>query len=413
MQKKLRSLYTDPLYRNSIALMLNSAVSAFFGLLFWIVAARTMPVKEIGLATAAISTALLIVGLSRLGLDAGLVRYLPESKNKNGLFSTIVLVTLVLALVITSVFMLWINIFSPALSFLQEGWFLPIFFAYIVVTSINYDQNIAFISIRRADLSLIQSLLLGARIPILLLMTSIGVFGIFSSLVIVYLMTFIFGFFVLKRYGLFLSKGFDIDSIRNKMKFSLGNYTAGIFAMAPTTIIPIMILNTIGAEGNAYFYVAYSVAGLLSMIPNAVSMSLFVEGSHSLPLKESVAKSFKLITLFMVPTLMFMYFFGDRLLQLFSREYYEQSFEILQLLVVSSIFSAVTSIYLSIKKIQRDVKMINYMNIVLSVMLIGFGYVSLLKYGLLGLGYAWLGVNVVVCILVCGLAVKSERWFKS
>jgi len=36
MPEKLRSLYTDPLYRNSIAMMLNSAFAAFFGLLFWI-----------------------------------------------------------------------------------------------------------------------------------------------------------------------------------------------------------------------------------------------------------------------------------------------------------------------------------------------------------------------------------------
>jgi O-antigen/teichoic acid export membrane protein len=167
MQKKIRSLYTDPLYRNSLALMLNSAISAFFGLLFWIVAARTMPAKDIGLATAAISAAALIVGLSKLGLDAGLVRYLPESKNKNGLYSTIVMITLILALVLTAVFMLGINIFSPALSFLHDGWFLPVFFAYIAVTSINSLQNLAFISIRRADLSLIQNLLLGGRIPIL------------------------------------------------------------------------------------------------------------------------------------------------------------------------------------------------------------------------------------------------------
>jgi hypothetical protein len=34
MLTKLRSLYTDPLYRNSIALMLNSAFSAFFDLLY-------------------------------------------------------------------------------------------------------------------------------------------------------------------------------------------------------------------------------------------------------------------------------------------------------------------------------------------------------------------------------------------
>ena len=51
MLKKLRSLYADPLYRNSIAMMLNSGFNAFFGLLFWIVAARTMPAKDIGLAT--------------------------------------------------------------------------------------------------------------------------------------------------------------------------------------------------------------------------------------------------------------------------------------------------------------------------------------------------------------------------
>ena len=116
-----------------------------------------MPAQEIGLATAAISAAGLIVGLSKLGLDAGLVRYLPESKNKNGLYSTIVMVTLVLALVLTAVFILGINIFSPALSFIRDGWFLPVFFAYIAVTSINSVQNSAFISIRGADLSLTRT----------------------------------------------------------------------------------------------------------------------------------------------------------------------------------------------------------------------------------------------------------------
>jgi hypothetical protein len=47
MLSKLRSLYTDPLYRNSIALMLNSAFGAFFGLLFWIAAARAMSSKAV------------------------------------------------------------------------------------------------------------------------------------------------------------------------------------------------------------------------------------------------------------------------------------------------------------------------------------------------------------------------------
>ncbi len=45
MLDNLKKYYRDPLYRNSIAMMLNSAVAAFFGLLFWIVAARTMLAK--------------------------------------------------------------------------------------------------------------------------------------------------------------------------------------------------------------------------------------------------------------------------------------------------------------------------------------------------------------------------------
>jgi hypothetical protein len=54
MLEKLKSLHTDPLYRNSIAMMLNSAFAALFGLLFWIAEAQTMPSKNMGLATAAI-----------------------------------------------------------------------------------------------------------------------------------------------------------------------------------------------------------------------------------------------------------------------------------------------------------------------------------------------------------------------
>jgi len=409
MLKKIKSLYSDPLYRNSIAIMLNSAFGAFFGLLFWIVAARTMPAKDVGLATAAISAAALIIGLSRLGLDAGLVRYLPESKNRNRLYSTIAIVTLVLALVLAAVFMLGINIFSPALSFLREGWFLPVFFVYIAVTSVYSVQNITFITIRRAELILIQNLLLGARIPILLLITGLGVFGVFSSLGVAHLMTFVFGDFMLQRYGLSFTRSFDIASIRKILKFSLGNYSAGIFMMAPGTIIPIMIVNTIGAKEGAYFYVAYSVATLLIIIPNAVSISLFVEGSHNLPLKENVLKSVKLILMLLVPVLIIIFFFGDKILLLFSKEYSDQSFELLQLLAVSGVFFAVTSIFISIKKIQKDVRMINYVSFALSVLIIGLGYMSLLKYGLVGVGYAWLGANVTICLVV-GMAIGKEGW---
>lgn len=411
MFMNLKQYYRQPLYRNSIALMLNQVFGALFGLFFWIVAARTMPSKDIGLATAVISAATLIIGLSRLGLDAGLMRYLPESKNKNEMYSTVSVITLILALTFTIIFIIGIEFFSPALLFLRDGWFLLVFFAYIAVSSIYTTQNMVLIVLRRADLSFFQNLFLGLRIPILFYIVSLSVIGIFSAFGIAFLFTLICGMFMLYSYGIFLTHHIDIGVLQKILKFSLGNYSAGILAMAPITIIPLMILNMLGPEDNAYFYVAYSIAGPLSMIPNAVSTSLFVEGSHNLPLRENVIKSMKLIVLFLIPSLIILFLFGNKLLMLYNKEYSNQSLEILWLLASSSLFSAVILIYVSIKKIQKDLRTINYMNLILSMLLIGAGYFAILNYGLIGLGYAWFGANLAVCFLVLGKVIWEEKWF--
>ena len=59
---------------------------------------------------------------------------------------------------------------------------------------------------------------------------------------------------------------------------SAGNYLAGLFVAAPNMILPIMVLNVLGAEEAAY-YLAYAIASLRFMIPSAISTSLFVEGA--------------------------------------------------------------------------------------------------------------------------------------
>jgi len=83
------------------------------------------------------------------------------------------------------------------------------------------------------------------------------------------------------RVGLAIDRGFLNDAFH----FSAGNYLAGLFITCPNLILPIMVLNTLGAEQAAYYYIAFAIASLLFMIRNAVSMSLFVEGSHDEALK--------------------------------------------------------------------------------------------------------------------------------
>ena len=57
---------------------------------------------------------------------------------------------------------------------------------------------------------------------------------------------------------------------------------------APNMLIPIMVLNVLGAESTANYYITYAIVSILFMIPYAFTTSLFVEGSHGGEMKKSV-----------------------------------------------------------------------------------------------------------------------------
>ncbi len=410
----IRKYYSESLYRNSLAIMMNTGVSSVFGMLFWIVAARSMPSSTIGIATAAISATGMISTLANFGLDAGLIRYLPlmEEEGRNRLYNTAITVTLLASMGIALAFMAFLGWISPSLTFIAGGWFPALFLGYIALTSITYLQSMAFTALRRADLSLAQSLIIGIRIPILLLLAPYGVWGVFIAINIAFLISFLFSTAALLKYRLSYLFRLDIPSIRETLNFSLWNYTAGILLMAQSGIVPIIIINTVGPEQNAYFYVAYSMAVFLFMIPTAVSVSLFVEGSYDLPLQENVIKSLKLILALLIPAALVLFLFGDKFLLLFSHEYSVQSFQVLRLLAVSSLFSAVIAIFTAIKRIQKGVKMINLVNTIISILVLGLGYVFLQRYGLIGLGYAWLLSNVIMSAFIVVYTLKFENWIR-
>jgi len=410
MFPEIKKYYREPLYRNSFAIMLNALSSSFFGLLFWIVAARTMPSTTIGFATAAISAATLVFTLSRLGLDTGLTRFLPRAQDKDALYSTVLFVTLIFALVFTAVFLLIVGLVSPQLMFLREGGLLIAFLAYAAIYAIFSTQNNALMSLRRGDLYFIQNLINGLRVPLLFAVVGLGVLGIFISWDVGLLATLFFGSYILYRFGLSFRFKANTTSLREIFTFSLGNYVAGIFMIIPVSIMPVLIVNTVGAQGSAYFYIAYSVAALLSAIPTAVSTSLFVEGSHDMPMRENVVKSLKFVLLLLIPALLFILVFGDKVLLLFNREYSEQAFGLLRLLAISSVFTIVPSIYITIKRIQKDVRMITYVSFAISMLIVGLGYIALITTGLLGLGYVWIVANAIVTAVAGWLIVWHEKW---
>jgi O-antigen/teichoic acid export membrane protein len=396
----LMKYYDGHLYRNSLAILLNYGFNALFGLVFWVVAARYYPVVDLGLATVAISIGTFIVNLSRFGMDVGMTRYLPEKKDPQVLYSTILIITMVCSVIITALFIININYLSPSLAVLQDFGIAASFILFILFFSIYGIQNSALISIRKSGMSFVQNIVLCLRIPLLILLVSFGIMGVFISFSVTYLLAMIFGFIVLNRLKIPTRLVFSVTSLLEIVRYSLGNYTAMIFSITPIYLMPYVIFNITGARDSAYFYVAYSVASILFMVPSAVSMSLFVEGSHNQPLQVNAVKSLILTTVLIVPMILAIFLFGDKILLLFSKEYALQSFELLKLLAISSLFSPLLFVYLAVEKVHKGLYMINLVNFLTSLAMIVAGALMLPVYGLIGIGYAWLLTYLVTGVII-------------
>jgi len=75
---KVGQYIKDPLFRNSLFIILASALGGAFGFIFWVLAAKIYPKEDVGIATALISSLSLVILLSRFGLNQSLVRFFPE-----------------------------------------------------------------------------------------------------------------------------------------------------------------------------------------------------------------------------------------------------------------------------------------------------------------------------------------------
>jgi O-antigen/teichoic acid export membrane protein len=405
---KIANIIYNPFYKNTAFIILNIFSSAFFGLLFWLLAARFYSSEEVGLATALISSAAIIWSISSFGLGTGLIRFLPGSNEKSLLFSSVWTVSLISSLVSGVIFLLGIGFFSPALKFLMTPWFAIVYLFYLVLQMNNGIENSGLLGLRKAEYSFIQNLVLGFRIILLIPLAFSGVIGIIGSLGIALTISSLIGIFILYKQNIAMKLVLNQKLIKDIANFSLANYTVDFLSTVQTSVLPILILNVVGAKEAAYFYVAFSIASLLYAIPSSVFMSMFIEGSHGEPLRNNLIKSLATVGTLMIPAGIIIYFYGDILLSLFSEEYSDKAYEILKLLVLSGFFVTFNGIFTVVKKIQKDMKPMIIVNVLLFIFTIFFSYIFMRQYGIFGVGLGWITGQGMTSALV-GIILWMER----
>lgn len=401
------SLASDPLYRTSFFMAFSSIFNAGCGFFFWIIAARLYTVEQVGLSTALISSLGLVILFSKLGFDFSIIRFI-SLENKGKVISTSLIITTAACVLAGAIFILLADLLSPSMLFLKEPRYA---LAFLLIGAVNSTASVignAFVADRKADHYFMQNLFMALRIPALVPLAFLGVSGIFGSVGMGFLVASIFGMVSLQRNIAAIRPEVDWDFIRRSFRFSSRNYVSSILSVAPTLIIPIMVLNMLGGAEAARYYIAFAIGNLVLIIPSSLGTSLFVECSHGEGLRKSVMRAGVASLAFLVPAVMILLLVGDRLLGMLKGEYVE-AFGLLRIIALSGFPVAVYSLFVPIQNVRMRVEGIVKLNALRCVLLLGLSYVLVQQYGILGAGYAWMATYVLI-VLGIGWVAWRERW---
>lgn len=407
------------LYSNAFFLMLNTACTSVLGFIFWYIMARFFSSSDVGIASALNSASGLISSFAGLGLGIGLVRFIPDVKEGAvRLVNSAFTLAGVAALVGSMIYLAGIKYWAPALSFLFKNYWLAGIFILFTVSTVLYglvDQS--FIAARTSSYVLWKNLLAGLlKIPFpVFVFASLKGFGIFvgfgtAGLIAVAIALFLFLPKVYKGY--FPRPTWDSEMLKHVLPFSFTNYLSGFLNNIPSFIYPLMIVNVMSPEYNAYFYMSWMIALVLGVIPGSLAQSLFAEGSHN-PLRLGGGdgrRALLLSVLLTIPMAGVITLLGGWILHFFGPAYAQNGTGVLRILVFSIIPLCVNSFYMTVNQIKKRVSLIIGQSAFLAIISIGLGYWMLCKMGIEGIGVAYVIAQLSWAVIVFWPLWKDLNW---
>ena len=412
----LKSLLSIPFYSNACYLIADTAVLSLLGFAFWTLVARLYTPAEVGLASATIAAVVLLAKLSGLGFGYGLIRFLPGAGGKsNTLINSCFTIAGLTSLVAALIFLGGLNFWSPALLYIRQ----PIFSSSFVFITVVYtlflliDQG--FIARRCAKYVLFKNataslLKIAAVLAFVVLLGSFGIFASWGLAVFVALLIALFQFLPRAQQGYTPIPTMCKKTVNDMVHFSLGNHIAELLWFAPLMLFPLMVINILGAETNAYFYIAWVIAQMLFAIPVAASYSLFAEGSHEESLlRSNTIKCLGLCLLILVPAIVALLVLGDKLLLFFGRSYSKSGATLLRILALSAIPVSINCICLSVMRVKKNTKGVMLVSASIASLALGSGYILMTKMGLPGVGVGWIAAQTLVAVIVVLFLYLSGR----
>jgi O-antigen/teichoic acid export membrane protein len=193
-----------------------------------------------------------------------------------------------------------------------------------------------------------------------------------------------------------------------------GNYVGFLFLLASTQLLPVLVLRLAGNSASAYFYLPWMIGSSLQLVTANTSTSLTVEGTlDQAQLRTHVKRALRHALRLLLPAVTIIAVGAPYLLQLFGKSYAAEGITLLRLLCIATIPNIAISIHLGIARVQRRIARIVLTQAGASLLALSLSYVLLQRYGITGVGWAWLISQTTIAVLVVCFHLRHKLWLRT
>jgi O-antigen/teichoic acid export membrane protein len=411
------------LVANSIALLATSHLTTVLGYLFWTVCARGVSASTIGMTNTVISAISLVAVLTVTGFQPFLIRVLPgaDSEERSGLCGT----ALVISVVVSGVGGVAGALLLPdrVQTAVGTGWLVGLLGAGAVGSAFLMVINAALLGVRRADLSMLASILGSlSRLVVVAALLGLGLAATSSDATAAHTILVVWVASILVSVGM---AGRLLVRATPDFRFRFGriwlsrlrrglawDHLAMVAGQLPVFVLPILASALFPPAQVGYATIAMMISGAFSAVSALVSNALLAHcADRPEHLRTEAGRAVRLIGALLLPPVVITCLLASKVLGLFGADYAHYS-TLLVLLLVATIPNTLTDLAMASLRVQRRLVPVAVITVTGSAITTGGALLLWLlmpQWGITGAGVSALASAVIIATTLAGMLFYRYR----
>lgn len=393
--------------RSANSLLVSSGASAVLGAVFWVLAARLFDADEVGRDSALIAAMVELSTICQLNLDNILVRFLPGMRGRATRFVVGAYgVSAALAALLGTAFVLVVGAVSDDFAFLRDDGALAFaFVAGLVLWGVFVLQDSALTATRHAHVVPVENIAFGllklAALPVAVaLALNHGVFLAWivpMGILLVPVNIIVFRTALARHRA--AAPAATTHAITGLKAFLAQDYLGQVLMRLGVTLLPVLVVATLGAQDNAYFYIPFTIVIACDMMVLSIGTSIVAESAYDQRLaRDHVRVVIRRYGPPLVAGVAVLVVAAPIVLLPFGSDYAREGDWVLRILALACLPRALVFLAGAVWRLQGRGRLLLAVEAIMLVILLG-SVVPLAKgIGLTGVALAWLGAAVAAAL---------------